>query len=389
MGSKLTGAVTAAVVLVVLALAVIGGASVAPGERPPAGGCSITPDTADSTAWTGPGITSVRQKSAELNANQMAAARTVVSVGTGRRIAERGIAIAVGTAMQESTMNPNAVNGRSVGLFQQQGALYADVDRTNPEAASQAFYQQLVARVPNYADPVSGTFADIAQAVQQSGAGASKYAAWERWATELTAQLVHGPSATSADGATVTCENGGGSGPIAIRRAGLDVTLPTQAGIDGAGSDVVVHFPSETAAIAVAAALSYLGTTYAWGGGGPTGPTQGIRDGGVADRHGDYKKVGFDCSGLTEYAYAQAGIAIGGDSRTQYASGGTRHPFVDALPGDLLFAGETPATIHHVAIYLGRIYGRDYVLESPQSGDVVRISKTSIVGEFRTEVVRP
>lgn len=167
------------------------------------------------------------------------------------------------------------------------------------------------------------------------------------------------------------------------------MVLPEQAGVDGAGRDVIVRFPSESAAIAAAAALSHLGTPYAWGGGGPTGPTQGIRDGGVADRHGDYKKIGFDCSGLTEYAYAQAGIAIGGDSRTQYASGGKRHSFADALPGDLLFAGETPATIHHVAIYLGRIYGRDYVLESPQSGDVVKVSMTSIVGEFRADVVRP
>ncbi|MFC4859192.1 C40 family peptidase [Actinophytocola glycyrrhizae] len=383
-GRKIMGAAVTVLVAFVLGLSVISGTPVATEEQPPAGGCTVTIDA------TGAGASGT-QKSAELNANQMAAARTVVGVGTGMRIAARGIAIALGTAMQESTMNPAAVNGRSIGLFQQQGTLYADVDRTDAAAASRAFYTQLVSRVPTYADPAAGTFAAIAQAVQRSGAGAGKYAVWQRWATALAAQLLGEPQGPSpaAETSPVTCEDGGGSGQLPIRQAGLDVILPKQAGIDGSGSDVIVRFPSEAAAIAAAAALSHLGTPYAWGGGGPTGPTQGIRDGGVADRHGDYKKTGFDCSGLTEYAYAQAGIAIGGDSRTQYASGGTRHPFREALPGDLLFSGNTPATIHHVAIYLGRIYGRDYVVEAPQSGSVVKVSMTPIVGQYRTDVVRP
>jgi peptidoglycan DL-endopeptidase RipA len=379
---KVAGLVAGAVVLVLLALTVIGGGPVASSSQPSTGGCAIT-------LGAGAGGSGGAQKSAELNALQMAAARTVVGVGKSMGVAERGIAIALGVAMQESTMNPAAVNGRSVGLFQQQGTLYSGIDRTDPAAAARAFYQQLLARVPNYTQPDAGTFADIAQAVQQSGAGASKYAAWERWATALATQLVHGPTTDPSGETTVSCEDGGGSGPIPIHRAGPDVTLPDRAGIDGAGRDVIIHFPSEAAAVATAAALSYLGTPYAWGGGGPNGPTQGIRDGGVADRHGDYNKIGFDCSGLTEYAYAQAGYAIGGDSRTQYTQGGTRHPFRDAHPGDLLFIGDTPATIHHVAIYLGRIFGREYVLESPHSGAVVTVSMTSIVGEYRTEVVRP
>lgn len=384
-GSKIVGTAVTVLVAFVLGLSMISGTPVATREHPPEGGCAVTTDA------TGTGVPGGTQRSAELNANQMAAARTVAGVGTAMRIAPRGIAIALGTAMQESSLNPAAVSGRAIGLFQQQGTLYATVDRTDPAAASRAFYTQLLHRVPNYADPNAGTYADIAQEVQRSGAGASKYAVWERWATALAAQLLgDAPSSTpDSDAHSVTCEDGGGSGPLPIHRNGRDVTLPEQAGIDGAGREVIVRFPSEAAAIAAVAALSYLGTPYAWGGGGPTGPTQGIRDGGVADRHGDYKKIGFDCSGLTEYAYAQAGIAIGGDSRTQYANGGTRHPFRNALPGDLLFSGNTPATIHHVAIYLGRLYGREYVIEAPQSGDHVKVSMTSIIGRFRTDVVRP
>jgi peptidoglycan DL-endopeptidase RipA len=373
--------------LVLIVLAVTGGAPVASSEEPPEGGCAVTLGPG-----LGPGTTTSDQKTAELNANQMAAARTVAGVGVDMGIHERGIAIALGTAMQESSLNPNAVAGRSVGLFQQQGALYSGFDRTDPAAASRAFYEQLVAQIPNYPDTAAGTFADIAQEVQESGAGASKYAQWELWAIALARTLLHGAPATpgDADGVPVTCEAGGGSGPIAVQRNGVDVILPPQAGIDGAGRDVIVTFPNERAAIAGAAALSYLGTPYAWGGGGPNGPTKGIRDGGVGDRNGDYKKVGFDCSGLTEYAWAQAGIAIGGDSRTQYATGGTRHRAGDARPGDLVFVGDTPQTIHHVAIYLGRIYGREFVVESPNSGAVVTVSMIAAVSiDFREDIVRP
>lgn len=375
--------------LVMITIAVTGGPGVI--AEPPPGGCLITPA---STPPAG-GTTSATQKSADLDAAQMAAARTIAAVGKHQGIAERGIAIALSTAMQESTLNPAAVNGRSVGLFQQQGQLYAGIDRTDPAAAAAAFYRILTERVPTYAEPSSGTFADIAQEVQRSGAGASKYAPWESWATALARQLVAGPATPIGPGLTptggseseqqVVCEPGGGPGPIHIDTLGARVTLPARAGI---AAELV--FPNPAAATAAAAALSYLGTPYAWGGGGPDGPTKGIRDGGVADAHGDYAKVGFDCSGLTEYAYAQAGIPIGGDSRTQRVAGGTAHPYRDALPGDLLFwGGPSLHNIHHVALYLGVIDGTAYMIEAPSSGDVVKVSPVRTGADFRHEAVRP
>ncbi len=110
--------------------------------------------------------------------------------------------------------------------------------------------------------------------------------------------------------------------------------------------------------------MRWVGTPYAWGGGSLTGPSRGIGiDAGV---------VGFDCSGLTRYAYYQAGISIPRNSTAQYA----------ALPkvsranlqrGDLLFwAFDTsnPATIHHVAIYLGN----GQIIEAPESGLTVRVT---------------
>ena len=122
----------------------------------------------------------------------------------------------------------------------------------------------------------------------------------------------------------------------------------------------------------VDAAMAYLGTTYAWGGGDYSGPSQGIHDGGVADRYGDYNKIGFDCSGLALYAWAQVGVYLPHYSGYQY----TGQPHVsrnDLQPGDLVFyAYDTsdPSTIHHVAIWIGN----NQIVEAPNSGSSVKIS---------------
>jgi peptidoglycan DL-endopeptidase RipA len=115
---------------------------------------------------------------------------------------------------------------------------------------------------------------------------------------------------------------------------------------------------------AIDAAMRYLGTPYAWGGGGTRGPGPG--------QDPDQGVIGFDCSGLTQYAYAKAGISIQRNSKAQYAS----LPKVasdDLQAGDLVFwgsGGTSPGSIVHVAIYLGG--GK--VVQAPQSGDVVKVS---------------
>ncbi|MEV0354538.1 NlpC/P60 family protein [Nocardia sp. NPDC050697] len=114
-------------------------------------------------------------------------------------------------------------------------------------------------------------------------------------------------------------------------------------------------------------AMSQLGVTYAWGGGDEDGPTLGIKDGGVADEHGDYKKVGFDCSGLMLYAFAGIGVALPHYSGYQY-NAGTRVPVDQRRRGDMLFWGAGGS--QHVALYLGD----GTMIEAPQSGDVVKVS---------------
>ncbi|MDU0293315.1 C40 family peptidase [Saccharothrix longispora] len=342
------------------------------------GGCTVTISPAGQAGGqaTAPG----EQVEATLSADQMAVARTVVAVGKGLGVTRRGTAIALATAMQESTLDPNAVSGRSLGLFQQQGELYAGVNRTDPADTARAFYEQLLTRIPNYDDPAVA-LADAAQTVQASGAGASWYARWDRWATALAAQLHDGTLARGgADGAGgIVCAPGGGSGPIRVLVSGTTITLPPEAGILG-----TLTMPNERVTTVVAAALSYLGTRYSWGGGNAVGPTVGIRDGGVADAHGDYATVGFDCSGLMVYAFAQIGVTLPRVSQDQQRFGHPL-PWEQAQPGDMLFWGR-PAT--HVALYLGALQGVHYMVEAPQSGDVVKVSMVRTRTGFDSQVVR-
>jgi cell wall-associated NlpC family hydrolase len=102
---------------------------------------------------------------------------------------------------------------------------------------------------------------------------------------------------------------------------------------------------------------------YSWGGGNSSGPTYGIPP--------DTGVFGFDCSGLMQYAYAQAGVQVGGTSRDQYYRFRDRTVArADLQPGDLVFwgSGASYTSIYHVALYLGG--GR--IIAAPQSGDVVR-----------------
>ena len=123
----------------------------------------------------------------------------------------------------------------------------------------------------------------------------------------------------------------------------------------------------------IARALSKLGMPYAWGGGNASGATRGIRDGGVADRYGDYNKIGFDCSGLMIYAFA--GVRpLPHYSGYQY-SAGRRVPLSQMRRGDLLFWGG-PGGIHHVALYLGG----GQMVEAPQSGLRVRVAPVRFGG---------
>jgi len=130
-------------------------------------------------------------------------------------------------------------------------------------------------------------------------------------------------------------------------------------------------------------AMSQLGVRYSWGGGNTRGPTVGIRDGGVGDSFGDYRTVGFDCSGLMIYAFAAAGYTLPHYSGAQYNSG-RKVPLAQKRPGDMLFWA-TRGRIHHVALYIGD--GK--MIEAPQSGSRVKISpvRTSGIMPYATRLL--
>ncbi|TKV60713.1 hypothetical protein FDO65_03245 [Nakamurella flava] len=169
-----------------------------------------------------------------------------------------------------------------------------------------------------------------------------------------------GSTAGSGSGSTTGSGSGSGSGSSSGSSGSTRTATVSAASSSSQGQTVV------------AAAKRWLGTQYAWGGGDSDGPTLGIRDGGVADRYGDYNKVGFDCSGLALYAWAQVGVYLPHYSGYQY-QGQPKVSRGDLQPGDLVFWAyntSDPGTIHHVAIYLGD----NQIIEAPNSGSYVRIS---------------
>ncbi|WP_067476880.1 C40 family peptidase [Nocardia amamiensis] len=110
---------------------------------------------------------------------------------------------------------------------------------------------------------------------------------------------------------------------------------------------------------AVRAASDWLGAPYVWGGGGAGGPSGG----------------GFDCSGLTQYAIAQASngeVVLPRTTYEQIYSGVRVHPD-DVRPGDLVFpAGSFSARgPEHVQLAAGN----GMVIEAPYTGSTVKWSR--------------
>ncbi|MDQ3877446.1 MAG: NlpC/P60 family protein [Actinomycetota bacterium] len=98
------------------------------------------------------------------------------------------------------------------------------------------------------------------------------------------------------------------------------------------------------AGIAVRAALSQVGKPYQWGAAGPNS---------------------YDCSGLTMWSWAHAGVSLPHSSASQY-SVTARVARSDLQPGDLVFFG---SPIHHVAMYIGN----GQMVEAPYTGANVRV----------------
>ncbi len=89
------------------------------------------------------------------------------------------------------------------------------------------------------------------------------------------------------------------------------------------------------------------------------------------DGWNDSQVYGFDCSGLSMFAWYPA-LQMPHYAASQYWMAGSYHPQPgDFMPGDLLFWSDGGASaIHHVAIYIGG----GNVVQAPNSGDVVKVT---------------
>jgi cell wall-associated NlpC family hydrolase len=115
----------------------------------------------------------------------------------------------------------------------------------------------------------------------------------------------------------------------------------------GLGTDIPGAPPPDgsRASQVIAIAMQYLGIPYVWGGASPS--------------------QGFDCSGLTTYAFAQIGISLPHHAASQYNYGTAVSP-EELQPADLVFFNG----LGHMGMYIG---GGQFI-HAPHTGDVVKIS---------------
>ncbi|MGY2084466.1 NlpC/P60 family protein [Blastococcus sp. SYSU DS0539] len=111
--------------------------------------------------------------------------------------------------------------------------------------------------------------------------------------------------------------------------------------------------PSAAAQVAVNTALAQLGDPYVWGAGGPNA---------------------FDCSGLTSYAYAAAGVTLPHSSRSQ-SQMGKAVSRSELQPGDLVFFY---SPVSHVGMYIGN----GQMVHASTSGQPVKVAGVDSMGGY-------
>ena len=105
----------------------------------------------------------------------------IIAAAATRNLSGRAAVIALATAMQESSLDQYAVNGDTIGLFQQDTSYQ---NRTEPATSAAAFLQRLV-KIPNWQ---TLSLTEAAQDVQKS-AFPQAYAQWESTAADAVVNL--------------------------------------------------------------------------------------------------------------------------------------------------------------------------------------------------------
>lgn len=253
---------------------------------------------------------------AKLSEDQRSTVAQIIQIGKERELPPRAWQVAIQAGMTESGLRSLDYGDRdSLGIFQMRPSMGwgTPAQVMDPTYAINKFYDVLE-EVPDWERQRPG---ESAQDVERS-AFPDRYHRWEPMAAHL------------------------------IGNVGL-VADPTGC---GEGTGLLVPAPSRQAGEAINFALAQQGKPYQWG---------------ALTTH----QNSYDCSSLMLQSYREAGITLPRVSRQQYRAGALL-PVEQAQPGDLLFwAYDTsnPATIHHVAMYLGD--GK--IVEAQQTGVPVHI----------------
>jgi cell wall-associated NlpC family hydrolase len=91
---------------------------------------------------------------------------------------------------------------------------------------------------------------------------------------------------------------------------------------------------------------------------------------GTPYRDGGSDPAGFDCSGFTQYVFAQHGVALPREVRDQYRMGKSVQP-EELAAGDIVFFTTTAPGPTHVAIAIGG----DQFVHAPSTTGVVRVER--------------
>lgn len=325
--------------------------------------------TATGTIPQIPGMSAARQTAANTNAQAIAAA--VAELGLPFRATE----IATVVALTESTMEnigygdiQNGSMTTSRGLYQQLAAWItpgANPDpRLDPKEATKMFLlggargQKGLTQVAGWATMDIPT---AAQTVQQSEFNGITKPFAQNFKTNLDLGLrIAAAVNTKAPACTA-------AGPGSVLANGVNVTIPSNQYVVEALRGKVIQAPNAGVAKGLAAGFSQLGLPYVWGGGGDGAAANNgcARGGGSKNSCG--AEIGFDCSGLTAYVIVQGGFpSPGGESGSQRA-GGTSVAYSAGIAGDIVgFPG-------HVAIFLGTIEGKMWILEASDVGTPIHV----------------
>jgi len=185
-----------------------------------------------------------------------------------------------------------------------------------------------------------GQISGLVQKIAAQKAAADQARAKAQWERQVAAQRASQAAQSSRHSGGGGGSTGGGGG------GGGDCCQSTYVG-------PAVHAPGSAAQIAVNTAMAQLGKPYVYAASGPNS---------------------FDCSGLTMFAWAAAGVGLPHSAAAQYAS----LPHVSqsqVAPGDLVFFG---SPIHHVGMYIGG----GQMVNAPHTGTVVKVQSA-----FRSDYV--